>query len=116
MNEMVGKWAFIIGVLIAIVAGLFGTAIPANVATIIGWVLVIAGLIIGFLNITAEEVTDFLISAIALLAVGAAGLGAISMAGPIISAILKNIIAIVSPAALVVALKAVYGIGQVSKK
>lgn len=116
MEGMIGKWAFIIGVLLAIVAGLFGGMISADMATIIGWILVIAGLVIGFLNITAEEVTQFLIAAIALLAVGAAGLGALTLIGPTVSSILKNIVAIVSPAALVVALKAVYSAGQVSKK
>lgn len=116
MDKMIGKWAFIIGVLVAIVAGLFGTAVPADITVIIGWVLIVAGLVIGFLNITAEEVTQFLIAAIALLSVGAAGLGAVTLVGPMVSAILTNIIAIVSPAALVVALKAVYGTGQSSKK
>ena len=112
MDEIIGKWAFIIGVLLAIIAGLFGNLIPANIAVIIGWALVIAGLVIGFLNIADKEVTNFLIAAIALLAVGAAGLGAVTIAGPIINAVLTNIIAIVSPAALVVALKAVYAMGK----
>lgn len=112
MDEMIGKWAFIIGVLLAIIAGLFGAIIPANITVIIGWVLVVAGLVIGLLNIAAKEVTNFLIAAIALLAVGAAGLGALTLIGPIISAVLTNIVAIVSPAALVVALKAVYNIGK----
>jgi len=112
MDEMVGKWAFIIGVLLAIIAGLFGTLIPADIAVIVGWVLILAGLIIGFLNIASAEVTNFLIAAIALLAVGAAGLGALTLIGPIISAVLTNIVAIVSPAALVVALKAVYATGK----
>ena len=113
MEKMIGKWTFIIGVLVAIVAGFFSSVIPANIVSI---VLIIAGLIIGLLNVTGEEVTQFLIAAIALLAVGAAGLGSIAMIGASIEAILKNIVAIVAPAALVVALKAVYSVGQISSK
>lgn len=116
MDKVLGKWAFIIGVLVAIVAGLFGSVISADIAVIIGWVLIIAGLVIGLLNIAAKEVTQFLIAAIALLAVGAAGLGALTIVGPMVTSILTNIVALVSPAALVVALKAVYDIGRVPVK
>ncbi len=111
MDE-VGKWAFLIGVLLAILAGLlggFGTAIPYT-----GLILLILGLVIGFLNITTHETSDFLLATIALIAVGTAGFtgAGLAVVGTVVAEILKSIVVLVSPAALVVGLKAVWAIGR----
>jgi len=111
MEKMIGKWAFIIGVLLAIVAGI----IPALQTITVGWTLIVLGLVIGFLNVTEKETTAFLIAAIALMTVGAAGLAALGYIGGYVQAILANIVTIVAPAALVVAIKSVYAIGQTGK-
>lgn len=111
MERMIGKWSFIIGVLLAIAAGVITQLQTATVA----WVLVVLGLIIGLLNITEKETTTFLVATIALMAVGAAGLAAVGYIGPYIKAILANIVAIVAPAALIVSLKAVGTIGQMGE-
>jgi hypothetical protein len=58
----IGKWAFIIGLVLAVLAGLLfqpGWAL---------WVLAILGVIVGFLNITAEETRGFLLASIFLSA------------------------------------------------
>ena len=79
-------------------------------------VLVVLGLIVGFLNIKDKQVVNFLIAAIALMAVGTANLISINMAipmlGTLIQSIVQNIAAFVAPAALVVALKEVYNIAN----
>lgn len=100
-----GKWALYLGVLVAILAGF--TTIPY--LTII---LAVAGLVIGFLNITSTEGKSFLLSAIALLLVGTAGLEVFAVFGTYIQSILKNILALVGPAALVVALKTVLAVSK----
>ncbi len=105
-NEQIGGWAFIAGVIIAILVGL----VPLDAATT-GYatlVMVVLGLIVGFLNIADKETTPFLIAAIALLAAGNGGLSLIPAVGSYITNILNNIVAFVAPAAIVVALKAVY--------
>ena len=102
MDSRLGRWAFIVGVLIAIIAGL----VPAWQTPTITWVLVILGLIVGLLNITAKETVEFLVATIALMLIGSAG--AIPALGTIILSILANIVAFVAPAALIVALKAIY--------
>lgn len=59
-RETIGKQAFIIGLGLAVLAGLFfqpGWAI---------WMLAILGVIVGLLNITAEETRGFLLASIAL--------------------------------------------------
>ena len=104
MDAKIGHWAFIVGVLLAIVAGL----IPQLQTVTVTWILVILGLVVGLLNITAKETTEFLVAVIALMIVGSAG--AIPALGGIVLAILANIVALSAPAALIVALKAIYAL------
>jgi hypothetical protein len=76
--------------------------------------LVILGLIVGLLNITQEEVSNFLIAAIALILVGTigGGLSTIPAIGVSLAAIVSNIAVFVVPAALVVSLKAVWSLAK----
>ncbi|HLC66131.1 MAG TPA: hypothetical protein VJK52_00645 [Candidatus Nanoarchaeia archaeon] len=104
MTEKIGSYAFLIGIGIAILAGLFSTVIPSGVVTL---VLVILGLVVGFINIADREIQVFLIASIALIATSNANLGAIPAVGRYLSAIIENIAVFVAPAALVVALKAI---------
>jgi len=106
MDSKIGHWAFIIGILLAIIAGL----VPAWQTPTITWILVVIGLVVGLLNIQAKETTEFLVAAITLLIVGSAG--AIPALGVIVLSILANIVAIVAPAALIVALKAIYSLAN----
>jgi len=106
--DLIGKWAFIIGIVIAILAA-FVTAVST---TTILLVLFILGLIVGILNIDKKNTTEFLIAVVALLMVGS--LGALSvgqLATPVgyLQEILGNFTAFVMAAALVVSLKAVIG-------
>jgi hypothetical protein len=108
MDKKIGHYAFLVAVLLAVLAGL----VPALQTDWVVWTLIILGLIVGFLNITAKETTEFLVATIALMLVGTAGLGVIPTAGQMIKTILINIQAIVVPAALIVALKAIYALAQ----
>lgn len=114
-SQKVGGWAFILGVVIAIIAGLAST-FAALYSGYVLLVLVVLGLIVGFLNIKDKEVVNFLIAAIALMAVGTANLVSINMAipmlGTLVQGIVQNVAAFVAPAALVVALKEVYNIAN----
>lgn len=104
----VGRWAFVIGILLAISAGFW--TIP-NLA----FILVILGLIVGFLNITATEVETYLIGVIALLVIGATAIQALTAAGEfvgIIQAMINNVIAFVAASGLVVALRVILSLGQ----
>lgn len=102
-----GNWAFIVGVVLAIILGLFSAYIPVYIETIT-YIMVILGLIVGFYNIAQKEAVNFLIAAIALLAVGATGLKALPVIGIYLDGILTQIAVFVAPAAIIVALKAVY--------
>jgi len=110
--ERLGEWVFILGVVIAIIAGLAYQAMDITSAQYITVVLVVLGLIVGFLNIGDKNITNFLIAAIALVAVGAANLNQIPFIGSYLGYMVLNIAAFVAPAALVVALKAVYNLAS----
>ena len=110
--EKVGGWAFILGVVIAIVAGLASGALDAATAGYVTLALVVLGLIVGFLNIGDKEVNDFLIAAITVVLLGTANLGVIPAIGLFLASMVLNVAAFVAPAALVVALKAVYNLAS----
>jgi hypothetical protein len=115
MNEKIGSWAFILGVIIAIIAGLAGGAVVAYTGTIT-LILVILGLIVGFLNIGEKDTGAFLVAAIALMVIGTANLATIDTIipslGTVIQAVVRYIAIFVAPAALVVALKAIYNLAS----
>jgi len=110
--ERLGEWVFILGVVIAIISGLAYQAMDLTSAQYITAVLVILGLVVGFLNIRDKEITNFLIAVIAIVAVGAANLDEIIVIGPYLARMVMNIAAFVAPAALVVALKAIYNLAS----
>jgi hypothetical protein len=108
-NSSIGSWAFILGVVIAIISGLAAGAL-AGYMQYVAILLVILGLVVGFLNIGAKEVTDFLIASIALIAIGAANTSSIPWIGGYLASMVLYIAAFVAPAALVVSLKAIYNL------
>lgn len=98
-----GEWAFIACVLIAVIAGI---AAPGEGMVAIA--LVVLGLIVGLLNISEKETTPFLVAAIALIVAGTAGFSLIPEIGAMVANIVGNIAVFVAPAAVIVALKAVW--------
>ena len=105
----VGEWAFLVGVLLAIVLGLFPQALAVTTVTS---VLVVLGIIVGLVNVVAKESHNFLLAAVALLVAGTAGYGVLPGIGSYLGAILTNIATFVAPAAVIVALKAIYELAR----
>ena len=96
-----GRWAFIIGLVIAVLAGLFFQPDWAI------WMLAILGVIVGFLNITAEETRGFLLASIALT-LSATALNTLPILGTALSLVLPFVVAFVAGAMIVVALKELF--------
>ncbi|MBD3310320.1 hypothetical protein GF351_03820 [Candidatus Woesearchaeota archaeon] len=110
MNEKLGHYSFLVGIALAIIFALVPTEEAAE-----GWfvlALVILGLIVGFLNIKAKEVTPFLISAIALMVIGTANISLIPAVGPYLQEVLLTIVVFVAPAALVVSIKSIMALAE----
>ena len=96
-----GKWAFIVGMMIAVVGGLGFSE------TWFVWLLALLGIAVGLLNITDRESSKFLLAAVGLT-VAAAALSSLPYVGSYLSAILNNIVAFIGAAVLVVALKVLF--------
>lgn len=95
--ERVGKYAFILGILIAVVAGVSEQPwAPA--------VLAVLGVIVGFLNITADETRSFLLASIALM-MTATAMDSIPAVGDAIIPFVSNIVAFIGAAVFVVAIQ-----------
>lgn len=107
--QRVGSWAFIIGLIIAIIAGFWplGTAMTST--------LIILGLIVGFLNVTGKESNSFLFASLVLVVVtstGATALSTIKFVGPMLQNMFSAMMLFIIPAAVIVALKAIYSLAE----
>lgn len=108
----IGKWAFVIGILIAIFSSFIATSYTTTL-------LIGLGLVVGFLNISEKEVEKFLIATIAMLVIGTTSFSALIVSGSYASnvqVILNNFVSFVSAAAIVVALKTVTSLGDSDSK
>jgi len=99
--DIIGKWAFIIGLVISVLARLFFQPTWAI------WVLAILGVIVGLLNVTAEDTRGFLMAAIALT-LSATALNTIPVVGTAFSYVLPFVVTFVAGATIVVALKELF--------
>ncbi len=99
--DMVGKWAFIVGLVLAVVLGWF-----AQYEWVI-WVLAVLGVIVGLLNVTREDTERFLLAAIAF-GLSATALSTMPLLGDQITNLLGYVAAFVAGAMVVVALKALF--------
>ncbi|PIN86903.1 hypothetical protein COV19_02755 [Candidatus Woesearchaeota archaeon CG10_big_fil_rev_8_21_14_0_10_44_13] len=118
MMRKVGHYSFLVGLLLALVLALFSTALNSDVTSIMMLGLVILGVLVGFLNITAKEVTEFLVAAIALIVMASISqsLVVIDMyitgLGTLMQSTLSFIAVFVAPAALIVAIKAIIKLAE----
>ena len=106
-GSVLGAWAFLIGVILAIILG----AGLATTTSLMLTTLVIIGIIIGLLNVSGEEAHAFLMSGVVLIIVSSLGqsvLGSIS----ILDGILSSLMAIFVPATIVVAIRNVFSIAK----
>ena len=111
MAKKMGELAFLGGVAIAILAALPVTREYLNNVQLL---LVVLGLIVGYLNVTSKETSDFLIAAVALLAAASAKgtLDVLPWVGQFLGTVVANIAVFVAPAAVFVALKGVYALAK----
>ena len=97
----IGKWAFIAGLVIAVLAGLFYQPDWAI------WVLAVLGVIVGVINVTGEDTRSFLLAAIGLT-LSATALNATPIVGTAFSYVLPFVVAFVAGATIVVSLRELF--------
>ena len=107
-----GQWAFVVGVLLAI---LFGV-IPKKWESVATLLLVVLGLVVGFLNVTEKESTPFLVAAAALMITANAGTNLSVIKPVVLGDFLQNAVekigVFVAPAAVIVALKSIQSLAK----
>ena len=107
LGDVVGGWAFLLGVVLAVIVGLFPSVGTPTVMA----VLVVVGLIVGLLNIGDKEVTQFLFSGLVLVLISSAGINLMTNI-PYVSGILTALLVIFVPATVVVAVKNVLSLAR----
>ena len=105
-----GSILFGVGILLALVSALFNIQNPTINKVIIGTLLII-GVVIGLLNITKDETVSFLISILVLVLLVGPLLGVLTtefgLTGPLLTKVFSNLITLLVPAAIIVALKTI---------
>lgn len=116
---VIGELAFIIGIVLAIIAGV---AAPGNGLAILA--LVVLGIIVSVLNITAREVVTVLVASIALISVGSISgipggafgpLDALTkpvLVGTWLNAMVAYLAVFMVPVAVISAVRAVWAVGR----
>jgi len=105
-GDLVGGWSFLIGLVLAVILGAMGR-IDGAMSTI----LVILGLIVGFLNVSDKETEHFLLAGVTLVIVASFGAGALQGL-TIVADILHAVLILFVPATIIVALKSVFQIAR----
>ena len=108
-DNKLGSWSFIIGLILAVVLGLGLTSYQS----VLVWLLFLAGIVVGLLNVTAKETQSFLTAGTILALLAYLGISVNVFAGAdVIVNILKGVLMLFIPATIVVSLKAVYELAK----
>ena len=112
MLQKIGSWAFIVGVVLAVVLAIFTQLNPWLTS-----VLIVLGLVIGLLNVATTETQPFLLAALALVIVSGftstnSVITQVAVIGPVLGRIFTAILLLVVPATIVVALRSIYALAH----
>jgi len=108
--EVIGSYAFIAGVLIAVIA-----SVVSLDTTLVTEALVVLGIIVGLINVTEKETQPFLVAAVSMVLVAymaGTGFEDVPVIGQALKVTLRGIITFVSPAVIIVALKQIYSVAK----
>ena len=122
-ENSVGAWAFLIGVVLALVIGVSTKLIPIPALTRysaqIYAILSLLGLVVGFMNVTGKDSQTFLLAGTVLVIVSRFGMDSVTGSligigvGDTVSSIFAALLVLFVPATIVVALKTVFSIAKV---
>ena len=122
-ENTIGAWAFLIGVVLAILIGLSTTLLPipalVDYSKHIYAALVFLGILVGFMNTTGKDSQTFLIAGAVLVIVSRFGMD--SLSGSVIGLDLRDavtsvfsaLLVLFAPATIIVAMKTVFSIARV---
>lgn len=120
MDKKIGAYSFIVGIIIAVILGVaigLNLSLGAQTTAWLTSILIILGLLVGFLNVTGKDTKDFLLVSTVLVIVAYAGgassaLGSVEIIGPVLKGVFDALLAFVVPATVIVALKELVELAQ----
>jgi len=120
--QKIGSLAFLTGVVLCVLLGIAAFIFPAIIqgaAGLITLVLIILGIVVGFLNINEKHRNEFLVAVLAVTLIGSItvqqSVALIPVIANLVTAIFQNIVALFAPAALIVGLKQIWNFGMNKK-
>ena len=122
-EKSIGAWAFLVGVILAVLIGFSTTlvSIPflTNYSAELYGILVVLGIIVGFINVTGKDSQTFMVAGAILVIVSKFGMESVTGSligigiGDIVTSTFSALLALFVPATIIVALKAVFSIANV---
>ncbi len=122
-ENIIGAWAFLIGVILAVIIGLSTTwiSIPAltKYSAYIYAILIVLGIVVGFLNVAGKDSQTFMIAGVILVIVSQFGMDSVNKSligiglGDVIKSVFGALLVLFVPATIIVALKTVFNIAKV---
>ncbi len=117
-ENLIGAWAFLIGIVLAVIIGIFATFVgKGNISPSLLALLSILGLVVGYF-VAEKDVQTFLIASVSLVLVSSAGIQGLVLSAAVgkfslndlITTILGTLLFLFIPATIVVALKTVFSL------
>lgn len=108
-------YSFVVGVVIALILGLISNLLPASIVPYLTSVLILAGIIVGFFNISPTETRDYVLFVTALVIVASLSsnvLGQVQVIGPTLQRVLGTLLAFIVPSVVIVSIKAVMNLAR----
>jgi len=111
-KNTIGGWAFLVGVVLAVVAGILAAlqVIDLN-SVLLASVLMALGAVVGLLNVTRKETGSFLLAGISIIIASVFGAG-VALAVPGVSSILGALLFIIVPSTVIVAIKSAFELAK----
>ena len=117
-ENLVGAYAFLVGVVLAVIFGLFNE--PLEQASVMLYSsLIVIGLIVGIMNVGDKNTMTFLIASVSLVIVGSLGLEPlqyIALNNYFVTSlrnVLMSLLVLFIPATIIVALKTVFSMAKI---
>lgn len=114
VNKVIA-YAFTVGVIIALVLGLISAMLPPEITPWLVSLLILAGVVVGFFNITPKEAESYVLFVTAIVVVTSLSKGSlisVQFIGPYLESILSSLMAFIVPSAVIVGIKAVINLAE----
>jgi len=115
ITNKVIAYAFTAGIVIALILGLISSMLAPQTKAVLTSILILAGIVVGFFNITPAEARDYILFVTALVIVvslGGNNLGQLQFVGPYLTNVLNAILAFIMPSVIIVVIKAVINLAK----